>query len=212
MRIVPFKQVDVFTGVPFRGNPVAVVLDAEGLEASEMQRIANWTNLSETTFVLPPTQMMSVALAKALGTTIDAEPAPRAINVGPTWLIVDLDAAENVRKLKPDMAKLAEVNRDFGGVGVTVFGRTGDELTPLVVRSFCPGDAVPEDPVCGSGNAAVAAFLRDYGLIEGDDVRYVASQGREIGRDGLVHVRVTRDGDIEIGGRAVTVVDGGIRL
>src|SRR5690349_18731782 len=49
-----FKQVDVFTRVPFRGNPVAVVLDGRGLSASEMQRIAAWTNLSETTFVLPP--------------------------------------------------------------------------------------------------------------------------------------------------------------
>jgi PhzF family phenazine biosynthesis protein len=50
----PFAQVDVFTGEPYRGNPVAVVLDAEGLGAAEMQRFANWTNLSETTFVLPP--------------------------------------------------------------------------------------------------------------------------------------------------------------
>src|SRR5574337_1074095 len=53
---LPFKQVDVFTSVPFGGNPVAVVLDARGLSESQMQRIANWTNLSETTFVLPPTQ------------------------------------------------------------------------------------------------------------------------------------------------------------
>jgi PhzF family phenazine biosynthesis protein len=50
----PFAQVDVFTGEPYRGNPVAVVLDGEGLGAEEMQRFANWTNLSETTFVLPP--------------------------------------------------------------------------------------------------------------------------------------------------------------
>ena len=48
-----FKQVDVFTDRPFTGNPVAVVLDAEGLAPAEMQRIAGWTNLSETTFVLP---------------------------------------------------------------------------------------------------------------------------------------------------------------
>ena len=51
----PFKQVDVFTTVPFRGNPVAVVLDGNGLDAEQMQRIANRTNLSETTFVLPST-------------------------------------------------------------------------------------------------------------------------------------------------------------
>lgn len=56
MRRIPFKQVDVFTGTPFLGNPVAVVLDATGLDAEQMQRIARWTNLSETTFVLPPTQ------------------------------------------------------------------------------------------------------------------------------------------------------------
>jgi len=50
----PFSQVDVFTSTPYRGNPVAVVLDADGLPAAEMQRFAHWTNLSETTFVLPP--------------------------------------------------------------------------------------------------------------------------------------------------------------
>ena len=50
-----FQQVDVFTDVPYLGNPVAVVLDADGLEPSSMQRFASWTNLSETTFVLPPT-------------------------------------------------------------------------------------------------------------------------------------------------------------
>jgi predicted PhzF superfamily epimerase YddE/YHI9 len=50
----PFAQIDVFTTVPYRGNPVAVVLDGAGLEDDEMQRFAHWTNLSETTFVLPP--------------------------------------------------------------------------------------------------------------------------------------------------------------
>jgi PhzF family phenazine biosynthesis protein len=49
-----FRQIDVFTDVPYRGNPVAVVLDGDGLTDEEMQRFANWTNLSETTFVLPP--------------------------------------------------------------------------------------------------------------------------------------------------------------
>jgi PhzF family phenazine biosynthesis protein len=49
----PFAQVDVFTSTPHLGNPVAVVLDAEGLSTEEMQRFAHWTNLSETTFVLP---------------------------------------------------------------------------------------------------------------------------------------------------------------
>jgi PhzF family phenazine biosynthesis protein len=47
-------QVDVFTAEPYRGNPVAVVLDGTGLATGEMQRFAHWMNLSETTFVLPP--------------------------------------------------------------------------------------------------------------------------------------------------------------
>jgi len=51
----PFSQVDVFTSTPYRGNPVAVVLDGDGLPTEQMQRFAHWTNLSETTFVLPPT-------------------------------------------------------------------------------------------------------------------------------------------------------------
>lgn len=51
-----FQQVDVFTSVPYRGNPVAVVLDGEGLSTEQMQQFTNWTNLSEATFVLPPTQ------------------------------------------------------------------------------------------------------------------------------------------------------------
>ncbi|WP_084129161.1 PhzF family phenazine biosynthesis protein [Demequina sp. NBRC 110055] len=51
----PFRQVDVFGSGPYRGNPVAVILDADGLSDAQMQRIATWTNLSETTFVLSPT-------------------------------------------------------------------------------------------------------------------------------------------------------------
>ena len=50
----PFSQVDVFTDEPYFGNPVAVVSDAKGLSPEAMQRFAQWTNLSETTFILPP--------------------------------------------------------------------------------------------------------------------------------------------------------------
>ncbi|HUR89670.1 MAG TPA: PhzF family phenazine biosynthesis protein [Ramlibacter sp.] len=54
MRQRAFMQVDVFTPVAYRGNPLAVVLDGGGLSGEEMQHFAAWTNLSETTFVLPP--------------------------------------------------------------------------------------------------------------------------------------------------------------
>lgn len=54
-----FRQVDVFTSVAFKGNPLAVVLDAEGLSDEQMHAIARWTNLSETTFVLAPTSALA---------------------------------------------------------------------------------------------------------------------------------------------------------
>jgi PhzF family phenazine biosynthesis protein len=56
MKQRPFKQVDVFTATPYLGNPLAVVLDGSGLSTEEMQHFTNWTNLSEATFLLPPTQ------------------------------------------------------------------------------------------------------------------------------------------------------------
>ncbi|NVO05775.1 MAG: PhzF family phenazine biosynthesis protein [Rhodoferax sp.] len=57
----PFTQVDVFSAQPYLGNALAVVLDGTGLSDTEMQRFAAWTNLSETTFVLPPTPEAAAA-------------------------------------------------------------------------------------------------------------------------------------------------------
>lgn len=54
MRKRPFRQVDVFAAAPFGGNPLAVVIDADGLDDAQMGAFARWTNLSETTFLLPP--------------------------------------------------------------------------------------------------------------------------------------------------------------
>lgn len=61
MRQRPFQQVDVFTAVPYLGNPLAVVLDGEGLSTEAMQAFTNWTNLSECTFVLPPSSQGAAA-------------------------------------------------------------------------------------------------------------------------------------------------------
>ena len=54
MSALGFKQVDVFSSTPLKGNPVAVVFDADGLDERQMATFANWTNLSETTFILQP--------------------------------------------------------------------------------------------------------------------------------------------------------------
>lgn len=281
MKEITFKQVDVFTRVPFRGNPVAVVLDGKGLATEEMQRIASWTNLSETTFVLPanapqadyrlriftpraelpfaghPTigsahavieggvvkpkggrlrqecgagvlelaveadllwlkaPPASIApldarfvgkLETALGARVSA--LPKVVNVGPVWLIAELADANAVDRLLPDMAAIAKLTDAAGATGVTVFGRTSGGDAAIHVRSFAPAHGVPEDPVCGSGNISVAAYL---GKGSSQERRYTARQGMQLGRDGQVSIRLVGD-DIFLGGSAVTCVDGTLRL
>ena len=287
MAALRFKQVDVFTTRPFFGNPVAVVLDGDGLDTATMQRVAAWTNLSETTFVLRPTaagadyrlriftpraelpfaghptvgsahavleaglvaakpelrqecaagvlrlmvegagreRRISVEappaaleplradavaeVERALGAPIATGSIPQIVAIGPRWLTLMLADAAAVRALNPDMAAVAAVSRKLGATGITVFAPDRAGNHDAVVRSFAPGEGVPEDPVCGSGNAAVGAWLQHAGSQLGAGGRYVASQGRELGRDGFVSVRVdaaTRR--VWIGGGAVTCVDG----
>ena len=275
-----FKQVDVFTSVPLMGNPVAVILDAEGLSTETMQAMANWTNLSETTFVTPatdpaadyavriftpkselpfaghptlgtahavieaglasfkkgkivqqcPVGLVEVSqsgaglsfrlprysfevapdvdcLAAALGEgAIVGE--PQIINVGPRWVIAELASVWVVDALTPDLVSLADYDRKNHTTGLTVFAT--DQDGSLTVRSFAPADGVPEDPVCGSGNAAVAAYrLRVEQIAAGSG--YAVSQGRQVGRDGKVQVRIEGDA-IHVGGECVTVMEGTVRL
>jgi len=274
MTQLPFKQVDVFTDKPFFGNPVAVVVGADALETAAMQRIAAWTNLSETTFLLKPTQAgadyrlriftprqelpfaghptlgsahaaLESGFVKARNGKLRQEcgagvldlaleerrifvraPAPRIspaavplfgtsralrVDVGPVWIVVDLGDAGTVDELAPDMTAIAELSDSLDASGVTVFGRTGRKDEPIHVRSFAPAHGIPEDPVCGSGNVSVGAFLRETGLLKEFGSSYTARQGMQVGRDGRVAVRVTPDA-IEIGGEAVTCVDGRLRV
>jgi len=278
MRQLSFKQVDVFTARPFFGNPVAVVIGAEGLDAAAMQRIAAWTNLSETTFLLPPTQpgatyrlriftprqelpfaghptvgsahaalesgfatasngnLKQECGAGVLDLTVEEQdgvrrifvraPEPKVspiealvlgkvgalrVDVGPIWMVVDLGDAKSVDALAPDMPAIESLSHEFEATGVTVFGRTGNAATPIHVRSFAPAHGIAEDPVCGSGNVSVGAYLRQTGLLKEFGPSYTARQGMQVGRDGRVQVRVSANA-IQIGGEAVTCVNGNLRL
>lgn len=268
-----FSQVDVFTAVPLKGNPVAVVLDGAGLTDAEMQAFANWTNLSETTFVLPATNpaadycvriftpkaelpfaghptlgtahaVLEAGLATARDGRLVQECAvglvdlavgegglsfrlpryalsdlddpeatawigadviggARAVDVGPVWLVAQLADIAALENLAHDAARLAAYYVPRGMTGATLYATDGERV---VVRSFAPGDGIPEDPVCGSGNGAAAAFRLAAGQVAGGDA-YVASQGRQVGRDGYVSVRFEGT-DIHIGGQCVTVIEG----
>jgi PhzF family phenazine biosynthesis protein len=275
-----FAQVDVFTAEPGLGNPVAVVLDADGLDDETMARIANWTNLSETTFVLPATttsadyrvriftptfelpmaghptigtcralldtgQLSSgadgwvqecgagliqvrpgddgalsfaapdpvitgspvseSALARLLGGVAPADPL--VIEVGPHWLTGRVSVKE-LDGLQIDAAALLDLT-DFDLTGLNLYAV--DDAQQVHVRSFFDGGAVlTEDPVCGSGNAAVGVHLLRTGR-EGDvPATYQARQGSHRGRDG--RITVTLADKVWVGGPAVTVISGSIAI
>jgi PhzF family phenazine biosynthesis protein len=152
----------------------------------------------------------AASVGRALGAAcVDA---PLAIDVGPVWLVGRLADAATVRALAPDLPAVERLSHALGATGITVFALAA-RGEAVVVRSFAPAAGVSEDPVCGSGNAAVGAYLAATGRLADAGERYRASQGRELGRDGVVHVHVAPDVPaVEIGGTAVTVIDGTLAL
>jgi PhzF family phenazine biosynthesis protein len=165
-------------------------------------------------FRLPDHKMWA---AKDPATLLDAMHAqgqlkvdPSVVDVGPHWVIAEFANATDVSAFKPNLPALADYDRANGTTGLTIFAETGDGRGGIIVRSFAPLDGIAEDPVCGSGNGSVAAYRLETGSVTRGQ-SYVASQGREIGRDGYIHVRLSDDG-IHIGGNSVTCVDGVVTI
>jgi len=152
----------------------------------------------------------SQAIAAALGAPLARE--AYAVCNGPTWLTCDLGAAASVRGLHPDMAQVAALCLAGEAVGVCAFGREAGGDAAMAVRAFCPADGIPEDPVTGSANAAIAALLHELDGLAPYGRRYAASQGREVGREGLVEVSVDTAGRVAIGGHCVIVVEGALTI
>jgi len=148
-------------------------------------------------------------LIRSLGVRGDAAPTALRVDVGVVWLVADLGASDAVAMLDPDLDQVHSLSADTHAAGITVFGRARDGDARLHVRSFAPILGVPEDPVCGSGNASVAAYLLHTGLIREIGSEYLARQGIAVGRAGAVTVQV-RENEIHIGGFAVTCIDGAL--
>ncbi len=127
---------------------------------------------------------------------------------GPRWWLVELEDAPAVRALQPDLPAIAALSQASGAVGLAVYGRSETADHQLAVRAFCPADNIPEDPVTGSANAAIAACLAQARTLPGNNGCYIASQGRELGRDGRVLVRVDDVGEVWIGGQVQSVIQG----
>ncbi len=147
-------------------------------------------------------------LARVLAPLRQGPLLPALWNNGPAWWLVELEDAAAVRALAPDLAAIDELTRATGAVGLAVFGLAADAPDhAMAVRAFCPADDIPEDPVTGSANAAIGAALLAAGRFPGQG-RYVASQGRELGRDGRVVVERDDAGAVWIGGRVQPVIAG----
>jgi PhzF family phenazine biosynthesis protein len=274
-----FAQVDVFSSAPYRGNPVAVVLDGSVLDDDEMRLFAQWTNLSETTFILPPTtteadyrlriftpagelpfaghptlgsahawiahqgpsapdgdivQECAVGLVTlrrdgetvsfAAPPTIRSGPVdeteleriaaalgiPRAaiidhqwVDNGPGWAAVRLPTVDEVMALRPDFSSYPTAK-----VGVIATYPDGSDHK-LEVRGFAPVMGIPEDPVTGSLNAALAQWLIGVGHLPG---RYRASQGGAIGRAGVIEIAQDETGAVWVGGVCRMLVRGTVDL
>jgi PhzF family phenazine biosynthesis protein len=136
--------------------------------------------------------------------------APTLWNNGPSWWLVELIDAAAVRSMQPDLASIAALTTGSDAVGLAVFGRSNNTDHDLAVRAYCPADGIPEDPVTGSANASIAALLHHADALPGTGGRYVASQGREMGRDGRVEVRVDHENEVWIGGQVQAVIRGSV--
>jgi trans-2,3-dihydro-3-hydroxyanthranilate isomerase len=108
MRTFSFVTVDVFTGRRFGGNPLAVFPDARGLSDDEMQSLAAEFNLSETTFVLPPSDAANTARVRIFNRTREMAFAGHP-NVGTGWVLADLGRARGSVLRFEEIAGLVEV-------------------------------------------------------------------------------------------------------
>ncbi|MBN7137523.1 phenazine biosynthesis protein PhzF family [Lysobacter enzymogenes] len=285
-----YLQLDVFADRPGAGNPLAVVLDAEGLDDAAMQAIARWTRLPETTFVFAPTQpgasyrirMFSprrevpfaghpsvgtacVVLEAGLAAPVDgvlvqegvagllplavsgegeartiavrtprarvvetadaADPrlsaalrdlplgalAPALMDGGRRWWLAELRDEAALRSAQPDWAAIGRLAESTESMGLCAFARadTGQDYD-LVVRAFVGAPAQFEDAASGAANATLAAWLKHNDALPGREGRYTVSQGREVGFDARLQLRVDGDGEVWSGGRVSNVVRGHI--
>jgi PhzF family phenazine biosynthesis protein len=133
----PFRQVDVFTTSSYRGNPLAVVLDASGLSTGDMQRFANWMNLSETTFVLPPSSGQADYRVRIFTPSTELPFAGHpTLGTGHAWLEAGGQPASPGRCVQECGAGLIQIRRTDAGLAFAAppLIRSGPVEEPLAER------------------------------------------------------------------------------
>ena len=154
------------------------------------------------------------AIAAAIGLADAAE--SYRVSAGANWIVVKLNEAADLATLMPNMRAIEVLSVTLGVSGITAYAAPADDAdTRFDVRSFGPAIGVPEDAVCGGGNACMAT-LHHHLHGPRDDAGYLAyrtRQGRFVGRDGRVHIRgPVADHRFWIGGTTRTMMSGKVSL
>lgn len=135
---------------------------------------------------------------------------PAFVEGGRRWWVAEFADEAAVRSWNPDHEAIARLARASDGLGLCVFARCSGAGHDLVVRAFPAGVGIVEDPASGAANGLIAAWIAqrepDGPLARG----YRVSQGREMGRDASLLIRI-ESGAIWVGGTTATVVTGHVR-
>jgi PhzF family phenazine biosynthesis protein len=302
-----YLQLDVFPASRGGGNPLGVVVDASGWSDADMQAFAAWTNLVETTFLLPPSSdaasyrlriftptseipfaghptigsaqaalqtgfaqlrdagqeskcreghgwpgaagvliqecgagllpirvhgddhtrelFVRAPAASVVAIARDIPPALRAVvgtqalgslppalvEGGRRWWVVEFADEAGVRNWQPDHAAILALAKADRCLGVCVFARSSDAQFELTVRAFPAGVGIVEDPASGAANGLIAAWIAQHEAVGALARGYRVSQGREMGHDARIVVRIDADRTVWVGGRTDIVVDGTLR-
>ncbi len=184
----PFTQLDVFTDMPLRGNPLAVVHDAQGLSDAQMQAFARWTNLSETTFLLPPTD--SAADYRVRIFTPDRElPFAGHPTLGSchAWLAAGGTARSSDEVVQQCGVGLVRLRRDgsrlaFAAPPLRRSGPVEPEVFAQIVRSLrIPPDAIRASNWVDNGPGWVAVMLASRDEVLALQPDFAAMRGLELG-------------------------------
>ncbi|OGG99177.1 MAG: hypothetical protein A2600_05215 [Candidatus Lambdaproteobacteria bacterium RIFOXYD1_FULL_56_27] len=155
---------------------------------------------TQVTPLSEPRQRLSALLLPPL------DAPPLLVNLGPKWLVAQVQSVELLYQKTPDPSEIKALSLESGADGVTVFAWE-EEGRKLHLRSYAPLAGIVEDPVCGSGNGAVAAYLLERGFLRSGS--YLAFQGQALGRSGEIEVEAGPEG-IWVTGQVQPVVEGSL--
>jgi PhzF family phenazine biosynthesis protein len=135
---------------------------------------------------------------------------PAFVEGGRRWWLAEFADVAALRRWHPDHAAIRKIALDSDSLGLCVFARSEEPGHDLVLRAFPAGVGIVEDPASGAANGLVAAYIAESEP-EGSLARgYAVSQGREIGHDARLVVRIDPDATVWVGGQTQTVISGAV--